>query len=64
MTLIDKGLIGRDKPPKSKHYSYYVHTFQIDSTIALPKPGDIEDIVSEKKPIKVMNPITGEIVEI
>ena len=64
MALMDRGIIGRSKPPKAKYYAYYVQTFKIDGTVVLPKPQDIEDPASDGSTMRISNPITGEIEEI
>jgi hypothetical protein len=57
--IADKNIPGEKNKP-----GYYVTTFDIQETVPLPEPSEIEDPVLKKEKIKIINPITGEIDEI
>jgi len=56
---------GREISRKPVKYIYAVKKFLLSSKpINLPDPKDIEDPVYQKKLVKVINPLTGDVVEI
>ncbi len=59
--LEKKGVIKNAKNPNGRQHGYYVTTWELSDTISLPDPKDVEDPYTGKEPIKVRNPITGEV---
>jgi len=59
--LVSMGILGRSKPPKSRFYSYYIMMLNLDCSIALPSPSEIDDPQLQCQPVEVLNPITGEV---
>ena len=64
LQLMKKGIIDRQKPPKARSYVYAVTTLSAGSPLKRPSPSDIDDPVFHKKPIEVLNPLTGKKVTI
>jgi hypothetical protein len=58
--LMDMGILDRSKPPKSRHFGYYVMTLDLGGSISLPNPSDISDPVFIGAPVDVVNPLTGQ----
>jgi hypothetical protein len=62
--LMKMGIVDRSKPPKSRHFGYYVMTLNVGGAIPLPSPSEIEDPVFKGKPVEVINPLTGQVEKI
>jgi hypothetical protein len=62
--LMKMGIIDRSKPPKSRHFGYYVMTLNVGGAIPLPSPSDIHDPIYKGKPVEVINPLTGQVEKI
>jgi hypothetical protein len=58
--LMDMGILDRSKPPKSRHFGYYVMTLDLGGSISLPSPSEINDPVFIGAPVDVVNPLTGQ----
>jgi len=72
LLVIEKGLYSLNKMEfiaakrieKSRNYGYYIIVPEANGSIKLPHPSQISDPVFKSQSIKVMNPLTGEIVTI
>ena len=62
--LLKMGIIERSKPPKSRHFGYYVMTLDVGGAIALPSPSDIQDPIYKGALVEVINPLTGQVEKI
>jgi len=62
--LMKMGILDRSKPPKSRHFGYYVMTLNVGGAISLPSSSDIVDPVYKGKPVEVINPLTGQVEKI
>jgi hypothetical protein len=58
--LVEMEFLDRSKPPRSRHYGYYVMMLNLDSPIVLPHPSEINDPIYKGKPVEVINPLTGQ----
>ena len=58
--LVNMGILGRSKPPKSRQYGYYIMNLNLGSSIALPNCSEIDDPIYRGTPVKVINPLTGQ----
>jgi hypothetical protein len=54
------GILGRAKPPKSRHFGYFVMSQNTGDVIHLPQPSEIKDPVYEGQSIEVVNPVSGQ----
>jgi len=59
VSLMKMGLVAREKPPKSRHFGYYVTTLSIDKDVVLPHPSNINDDSQPAQSVEIVNPITG-----
>lgn len=59
--LLAMGILERAKPPKSRHFGYYIVTMALKDAIELPAPETIQDPVYEGKSVAVVNPFTGKV---
>lgn len=62
--LVEKGIIERQKQPKSTQFKYFITTLHADNSIRLPDASTILDPVFQGKSVKVVNPLTAEVEEI
>jgi hypothetical protein len=62
--LEEKGVIKNAKDPNGRRHGFHITAWELSDTISLPQPSLIEDPVTGMDPIKVRNPISGEIEEI
>ncbi len=61
VALMDRGILGRGKPHKKNHYSYYVMRLNLDKYLPIPKPVDIFGVPADGKGLEIVNPVTGQI---
>jgi hypothetical protein len=64
VALVDRGVLSRAKRPKSNQYGYYVMRLNMDKTLPMPQLSNIWGAASEETACKLINPITGQVVEI
>jgi hypothetical protein len=64
MAMVNNGILGRAKPPKTNYYGYFVMRLNLDQSMALPDPSKIELSDAEKEVVDIINPITAEQVRI
>ena len=62
--LVEMGILGRAKPPRSRHFGYFMTSQNTGEVIQLPQPSEIKDPVFEGKSIEVVNPVSGQIEKI
>jgi len=58
--LMQIGVIDRAKPPKSKHFGYFVMALYWDEAVKFPHPSEINDPIYKGEPVEVINPLTGQ----
>ena len=62
--LMKMGILDRSKPPKSRHFGYYVMTLDLGGSISLPNPSEINDPIYKGAPVEIINPLSGQTEEI
>ena len=62
--LVDKGIIERQKQPKSTQYKYFITTMNADNSVQLPDASAIVDGVYEGRSVRVVSLLTGKVLEI
>lgn len=64
VALMNSDILGRAKPPKKNQFGYFAMRLNMDITLPLPQLTDIWGAPAEGKALQVINPLTGQIVEI
>ena len=62
--LVDKGIIERQKQPKSTQFKYFITTMHADNSVQLPDASAIVDGVYQGRSVRVVSLLTGKVVEI